>query len=112
MISGVGGQIDFERGAALSDGGVPIICLPSVTMIKDPLSGKKTAVSRIVPTLRQGAGVITTRYHVHYVVTEFGVAHLYGKNLRQRARALIDIAHPEHRETLEKKAFERLKCDI
>lgn len=95
MYSGVGGQMDFVRGAALSEGGKPIIALPSVT-------GK--GISRIVATLKEGAGVVTTRAHVHYVVTEYGVAYLYGKNLRQRAQALIDIAHPQFREELAKVA--------
>ncbi|NGP77510.1 acetyl-CoA hydrolase/transferase family protein [Balneolaceae bacterium YR4-1] len=96
--SGVGGQMDFIRGASLSEGGKPIIALPSVT-------GK--GESKIVPHLKQGAGVVTTRAHVHYVVTEYGVANLYGKNLHQRAKALIDIAHPDHRESLKKAASER-----
>ncbi|KAI8845422.1 acetyl-CoA hydrolase/transferase family protein [Chytridium lagenaria] len=96
MISGVGGQVDFERGAALSPGGLPIICLPSTA---------KDGSSRIVPVLRPGAGVITTRPHVHYVVTEWGYAFLFGKNLQQRAKALIGIAHPDHRAELEKAAF-------
>lgn len=98
MFSGVGGQMDFIRGASLSEGGKPIIALPSVT---------QKGISRISPFLNQGAGVVTTRAHVHYVVTEYGVAYLYGKNLHQRARLLIDIAHPDHREELEKAAFER-----
>ena len=98
QYSGVGGQMDFMRGASLSEGGKPIIALPSVTS-----SGE----TRIVPFLKPGAGVVTTRAHVHYVVTEHGVARLYGKNLRQRARALIGIAHPAHREALERAAFER-----
>lgn len=100
LYSGVGGQMDFIRGASLSEGGKPIIALPSVTRRGD---------SRIVPFLKQGAGVVTTRAHVHYIVTEYGVANLYGKNLRQRAKALIEIAHPDHRETLEEQAFERFK---
>lgn len=91
LYSGVGGQMDFIRGASYSDGGKPIIALPSTT---------KTGASRIVAQLQAGAGVVTTRAHVHYVVTEYGVAYLKGKNLRQRAKALIDIAHPEHREHL------------
>lgn len=98
MFSGVGGQMDFVRGASLSEDGKPIFALPSVT---------RKGVSRIVPLLNQGAGVVTTRAHVHYVVTEYGVAYLYGKNLRQRATALINIAHPDHREALERAAFER-----
>lgn len=100
QYSGVGGQMDFVRGAALSEGGKPIIALPSST---------SKGVSRITPYLRLGSGVVTTRAHVHYVVTEYGIAYLYGKNLRQRARALIDIAHPDHREELEKMAWERFK---
>jgi len=96
--SGVGGQMDFVRGAALSEGGKPIITLPSVT---------KKGESRITAFLKRGAGVVTTRAHAHYIVTEYGIAYLYGKNMRQRAKALIDIAHPNHREELEKAAFER-----
>lgn len=98
QFSGIGGQMDFIRGAALSEGGKPIIALPSVT---------NKGISRITPFINQGAAVTTTRAHVHYVVTEFGVAYLYGKNLRQRAKALINIAHPEHREALEKEALKR-----
>lgn len=92
--------MDFIRGASLSEGGKPIIALPSATS-----SGE----SRIVSFLKPGAGVVTTRAHVHYVVTEYGVADLYGKGLRERARMLIDIAHPHQRESLEKEAFERFK---
>lgn len=98
QYSGVGGQMDFIRGASLSPGGKPVIALPSTT-------GR--GESRIVPLLKPGAGVVTTRAHVHYVATEYGVADLYGRNLRQRARALIEIAHPEHREALERAAVER-----
>lgn len=98
--SGVGGQMDFIRGASLSPGGKPIIALPSTT---------KKGISRIVPFLKQGAGVVTTRAHVHYIVTEYGIANLYGKNLHQRAKALVDIAHPEHRENLDKAVFERFR---
>jgi 4-hydroxybutyrate CoA-transferase len=98
QYSGVGGQMDFIRGASLSEGGKPIIALSSTT---------KSGESKIVPFLKQGAGVVTTRAHVHYIVTEYGVANLYGKNLRQRARELIRIAHPDHRETLERSAFDR-----
>lgn len=100
LYSGVGGQMDFVRGASLSPGGKPIFALPSRTA---------KGVSRLVPILKPGAGVVTTRAHVHYVVTEYGVADLYGKNLRQRASALIGIAHPEDREDLERAAFERFK---
>jgi len=98
--SGVGGQIDFMRGAALSEGGKPIIALPSVTA---------KGISRITPFLKSGAGVVTTRAHAHYIVTEYGIAYLYGKNMRQRAKALIEVAHPNHRKELEKAAFERFK---
>jgi len=96
--SGVGGQIDFIRGAGYSEGGKPIIALPSIT-------GK--GISKIVPTLKLGAGVVTTRANVHYVVTEFGVAYLYGKSLKERAREMIKIAHPDHQEELDKAAHER-----
>ncbi|HEU5289340.1 MAG TPA: acetyl-CoA hydrolase/transferase C-terminal domain-containing protein [Cyclobacteriaceae bacterium] len=98
--SGVGGQMDFMRGAALSEGGKPIIALPSTT---------PKGISRIVSALKPGAGVVTTRAHAHYIVTEYGIAYLYGKNMRQRAKALIEIAHPNHREELERAAFERFK---
>lgn len=100
LYSGVGGQLDFVYGAARSNGGKPVIALPSTA---NPVG---EAVSRIVPMLKEGAGVVTTRNHVHYVVTEYGVAHLYGKTIRERARALIDVAHPDFRETLEQSAFE------
>jgi acyl-CoA hydrolase len=103
MFSGVGGQMDFLRGASLSEGGKPIIALPSQT---------KYGESKIVPYLKEGAGVVTTRAHIHYVVTEFGVADLYGRSLKQRARLLIDIAHPDHRESLERAAFDRFKREI
>lgn len=98
QYSGVGGQMDFMRGAALSKGGKPIIAIKSTT---------KEGYSKIVPFLKQGAGVVTTRAHVHYVVTEYGVAYLFGKNLHQRAIALRDIAHPDHREELDKAIFKR-----
>ena len=98
QYSGIGGQMDFMRGAALSEGGKPIIALPSVT---------SKGGSRIVSTLQPGAGVVTTRGHAQYIVTEYGIAYLYGKNLRERARALIAIAHPDHREALEREARER-----
>jgi acyl-CoA hydrolase len=93
MYSGIGGQVDFLRGAARSKGGLPIITLPS--------TAKNGAVSRIVPELQPGAGVVTSRGDVHYVITEHGVAHLYGKTLRQRAEALIQIADPKFRDELE-----------
>lgn len=98
--SGVGGQMDFMRGAALSEGGKPIIALPSTTA---------KGISRIVPLLKPGAGVVTTRSHAHYIVTEYGVANLYGKNMRQRAEALVKIAHPDHREAISKAAFDRFR---
>ena len=100
QFSGIGGQMDFMRGAALSDGGKPIIAISSRT---------KKGIPRIAPFLKQGAGVVTTRGHIHYVVTEYGVAYLYGKNLRQRAKALIEIAHPDDREMLDAAAFDRFK---
>jgi len=100
MYSGVGGQMDFIRGASLSEGGKAIIALPSTT---------RNGVSKIVPALRLGAGVVTTRAHVHYIVTEYGVADLYGMSLRKRAKSLIEIAHPDHQESLEAAAFERFK---
>jgi len=95
MYSGVGGQMDFIRGASLSEGGKPIIALTSTT---------SKGETKIVPFLKQGAGVVTTRAHVHYVVTEYGVANLYGKNLQQRAELLIEIAHPNFRAELTQQA--------
>lgn len=100
QYSGIGGQMDFMRGAALSLGGKPIIALNSRTA---------KGVPRIVPTLKPGAGVVTTRGHVHYVITEYGTAFLFGKNLRQRAKALIDIAHPDDREMLDRLSHDRFK---
>ena len=100
QFSGVGGQMDFMRGAAISEGGKPIIALPSRTA---------KGVARIVPFLKPGAGVVTTRAHVHYVVTEYGIAYLFGKNLRQRAKALIEISHPEDREELSRICTDRFK---
>jgi 4-hydroxybutyrate CoA-transferase len=100
QYSGVGGQMDFIRGASLSMGGKPIIALPSAT---------RKGESRLVSYLKKGAGVVTTRAHVHYVVTEYGAANLYGKGLRKRAKELIKIAHPDHRDELERVAFERFK---
>lgn len=102
IISGVGGQMDFIRGASLSVGGKPIIALPSRT---------KKGESRLVPTLKPGAGVVTTRQHVHYVITEYGIADLYGKTLHERARALIQIAHPDDREGLVRAWCEMAVCD-
>lgn len=103
QYSGIGGQMDFMRGAALSEGGKPIMAIPSRT---------HKGVPRIVSFLRQGAGVVTTRGHIHWVVTEYGTAYLYGKSLRQRAKALINIAHPDDRDALERAAFERFKTEI
>lgn len=98
FYSGCGGQLDFIRGAAASVGGKPIIAMPAVTA---------KGVSKICPTLLNGSGVVTTRFDVHYVATEFGVVDLYGKTLQERAKALISIAAPEHQESLDKAAFER-----
>jgi acetyl-CoA hydrolase len=92
IFSGVGGQVDFIRGAARSKGGLPIIAFLS--------TAKHDTVSRIVPMLYEGAGVVTTRNDVHFVVSEYGVASLYGKTVRQRAKELINIAHPKFREEL------------
>jgi acyl-CoA hydrolase len=100
QYSGIGGQMDFIRGASLSEDGKPIIALPSVT---------SKGQSRIVPFLKEGAGVVTTRGHVHWVVTEYGIVDLFGKNLKQRGRSLISIAHPDHRESLERFFHERYK---
>jgi acyl-CoA hydrolase len=99
IYSWFGGQVDFIRGAAKSKAGKPIIALPS--------TAKEETLSKIVPTLKVGAGVVTTRADVHYVVTEHGVAYLHGKNLRQRAESLINIAHPNFRQMLEEEAKKR-----
>ncbi|MCJ7432822.1 MAG: hypothetical protein MUO77_04975 [Anaerolineales bacterium] len=101
FFSGIGGQLDFIYGAARSKGGVPIIAMPSTNLMKDG-----TLVSKIVPMLKQGAGVVTGRNHIHYVVTEYGVADLYGKTIRQRVHALANIAHPNFRADLLKQANE------
>ena len=98
QYSGVGGQMDFMRGAALSEGGKPIIALSSRTV---------KGIPRITPILKPGAGVVSTRAHVQYVITEYGIANLFGKNLQQRAQALTAIAHPDDREMLERAASER-----
>ncbi|CAM1366930.1 putative 4-hydroxybutyrate coenzyme A transferase [Tenacibaculum litoreum] len=98
QYSGVGGQMDFIRGASLSKGGKAIIAMPSITA---------KGVSKITPFLKEGAGVTTTRAHVHYVATEYGVVNLFGKSLKERAKALISIAHPNFREELEREAFNR-----
>ena len=97
MYSGVGGQMDFIRGAELSEGGKPIIALNATSK----------GMSKIVSHLKEGAGVVTTRANVHYVVTEFGIANLFGKNLVERARELIRIAHPDYQEELCRSAYER-----
>ncbi len=99
MYSGVGGQMDYIRGASLSEGGKAIIALPSIT---------KKGISRIVPVLKPGAGVVTTRAHVHYVVTEYGIANLYGKTIKERVKALVNIAHPDHQESIERAYFDLL----
>jgi len=99
MYSGVGGQMDFIRGASLSEGGKAIIALPSIT---------KKGESRIVPFLKQGAGVVSTRSHVQYIITENGIADLYGKTLRQRAAEMVRIAHPNHQEGIEKTYYEMI----
>lgn len=103
IYSGVGGQMDFIRGASLSKGGKPIIALPSVT---------RRGESRIVPMLKTGAGVVTTRAHIQYVATEYGVVNLYGKDINERIKLLISIAHPDHRENLEKQAQDVLNCKL
>lgn len=103
IYSGVGGQVDFLRGAALSVGGLPVLALPSVT---------SKGESRIVPTIRHGAGVVTTRAHVHHVATEHGMVDLFGKSLRERAYLLTSIAHPNHREALAKEAFDRFGREV
>lgn len=100
QYSGIGGQMDFIHGASLSNGGKPIIALPSIT---------SKGISRIVPFLKEGAGVVTTRGHVHWIVTEYGKVNLFGKSLKQRAQALITLAHPMHRENLERAFHERFK---
>jgi acyl-CoA hydrolase len=99
MYSGVGGQMDFIRGASLSEGGKAIIALPSVT---------KSGETRIVPYLKQGAGVVTTRAHAHYIITENGIADLYGKTLKQRVTELVKIAHPTHQEAIERSYYEMI----
>ena len=100
MYSGVGGQMDFIRGASLSEDGKAIIALPSQT---------KKGISRIVPCLKPGAGVVTTRAHVHYVVTEYGIANLFGKTIKERVNALVNISHPNHQEAINKSYFELIK---
>jgi 4-hydroxybutyrate CoA-transferase len=99
FYSGVGGQMDFVYGASRSKGGVPIIALPSTTKLRDG-----TTISRIVTMLKQGAGVVTSRNHVHFIVTEYGVASLYGKTIRERTHQLLEVAHPDFRADLKKEA--------
>jgi 4-hydroxybutyrate CoA-transferase len=99
LYSGVGGQLDFIYGASRAKGGVPIIALPSTVTLRDG-----TTVSRIAGMLKHGAGVVTSRNHVHYIVTEFGVADLYGKSIRQRALSLINISHPDFKQELTQQA--------
>lgn len=98
FYSGVGGQIDFIRGAGHSEDGKPIIAMPSVT---------SKGISKITPTLIEGAGVVTTRANMHWFVTEYGAVNLYGKTLQQKAKLIISLAHPNHREALDKAAFDR-----
>lgn len=103
LYSGVGGQMDFIRAASISEGGKPIIAMPSTT---------RRGGSKIVPVLKPGAGVVTTRAHVHYIVTEYGVADLYGMAIPERVKSLIEIAHPDHRERLAREAYShfRINC--
>lgn len=101
MYSGVGGQMDFIRGASLSEGGKAIIALPSIT---------KNGDSRIVPFLKQGAGVVTTRSHIQYIITENGIADLYGKTLRQRVAEMVKIAHPNHQEWIDREYYNLTYC--
>lgn len=103
IYSGIGGQMDFMRGAALSEGGKPIIALPSTT---------KKGLSKISTKLQEGAGVVTTRAHARYIVTEYGIARLFGRSLKERAKALIDIAHPDHRERLAKETYDFWKIMV
>ena len=98
FYSGVGGQIDFIYGASRSEGGKAILAMPSVT---------NKGISKIAPELTLGAGVVTTRSHVHWFVTEYGAVNLYGKSLQERARLIISVAHPDHREALDRAAFDR-----
>ena len=100
QYSGIGGQLDFIQGASLSEDGKPIIALPSVT---------SKGHSRIVSHLKEGAGVVTTRGNAHWIVTEFGAVNLYGKNMEERAKLLLSIAHPDHRENLEIEFKKRFK---
>ena len=103
IYSGFGGQVDYIYGTLRNPTGVPIISMPSTT---------PKGESKIVPFLKRGAGVVTSRAHVRYVVTEYGIANLWGKSLRERARALINIAHPKHRESLYNAAVKELGLKI
>ena len=98
FYSGTGGQVDFIYGASLSEGGKAIIAMPSCT---------RNGISKIAPTVMEGAGIVTSRAHVHWVVTEYGAVDLYGRSMQERAKLLIGIAHPDHREELDRAAFER-----
>ena len=98
FFSGAGGQIDFIYGSSRSRGGKAIIAMPSTT---------NKGISKIAPTLNLGAGVVTSRFHIHWFVTEFGAVNLYGKSLQERAKLLISVSHPDHREELDRAAFER-----
>jgi len=98
FYSGVGGQVDYIYGASLSERGKAIIAMPSVT---------NKGISKIAPVLNPGGGVVTTRNHIHWFVTEHGAVNLYGKSLQERAKLLTSVAHPDHRESLERAAFER-----
>jgi len=100
IIAQANPKMPRTHGASLSEGGLPIIAMPSVT---------STGISRIVPFLKEGAGVVTTRGHVHWVVTEYGQVNLFGKNLKQRAQLLVNIAHPQHREWLDRAFYQRYK---
>lgn len=95
FYSGVGGQMDFIYGSSMSEGGLPVIALPSTTTLRDG-----SVISRIVPILKEGAGVTTTRNHIHNVVTEYGMVDLYGKSIRERTKLLLSIAHPDFRDEL------------
>lgn len=128
IYSGVGGQVDFLRGAGACAPFFPLprpaapphtrhglpcagVCPDGRSILAMP-SQTKHGDTRIVPTCKEGGGVVTTRAHVRYVVTEWGIAELFGKTLRERARALVDIAHPDHREELHKAACKRLNCEV
>ena len=98
IFSGVGGHLDFIRGASISKGGKPVICLTSRT---------KDGISKIIPYIQTGSSIVSTRSHIQYVVTEYGYVNLFGKTLKERCKLLISIAHPDDREYLEKEAHKR-----